>query len=62
MLKKRIIGVVNVKDNIAVQSFGFNRYLPLGKPECLIENLDRWGADEIILNIIDLTQKRLVPI
>jgi cyclase len=61
MLKKRIIGVVNVKDNIAVQSFGFNRYLPLGKPECLIENLDRWGADEIILNFIDLTQKRLGP-
>ena len=61
MLKKRIIGVVNIKDGFAVQSFGFNKYLPLGKPECLIENLDRWGADEILLNIMDLSSKSLGP-
>ena len=61
MLKKRIIGVVNIKDGFAVQSFGFSKYLPLGKPECLVENLDRWGADEILLNIMDLSSKNLGP-
>ena len=53
MLKKRLIGVVTVKNNWAVQSFGYRRYLPLGKPECLVENLDRWGADEIMVQVID---------
>ncbi len=53
MLKKRLVGVVVVKNGWAVQSFGYRRYLPLGKPECLVENLDRWGADEILVQVID---------
>ena len=53
MSKKRLIGVVTVKDHIAVQSFGYKRYYPLGKPEILIKNLDAWGADEILVNLID---------
>lgn len=53
MLKKRLIGVVTIKNGWAVQSFGYGRYLPLGKPECLVENLDRWGADEILVQVID---------
>ena len=53
MLKKRLIGVVTIKNGWAVQSFGYQRYLPLGKPECLVENLDRWGADEILVHVID---------
>ncbi len=53
MLKKRLIGVVTVKNGWAVQSFGYRKYLPLGKPECLVENLDRWGADEILVQVID---------
>ncbi|WP_421956088.1 HisA/HisF-related TIM barrel protein [Polaromonas sp.] len=53
MVKKRLIGVVTVKDGWAVQSFGYSRYLPLGRPEILVENLDRWGADEILLQCID---------
>lgn len=53
MLKKRLIGVVTVKNGWAIQSFGYRRYLPLGKPECLVENLDRWGADEILVQVID---------
>lgn len=53
MLKKRLIGVVTVKNGWAVQSFGYSRYLPLGKAECLVENLDRWGADEILVQVID---------
>lgn len=49
----RIIGVVTIKDEWAVQSFGYNFYLPLGHPEVLVENLNRWGVDEIYLNCID---------
>ncbi len=61
MLKKRLIGVVTVKDGWAVQSFGYRRYLPLGKPETLVQNLDRWGADEILVQCIDRSAKRLGP-
>ncbi len=53
MLKKRLIGVITVLNGWAVQSFGYNRYLPLGKPEVLVMNLDNWGADEIIIQSID---------
>jgi cyclase len=53
VLKKRFIGVVTIKDGWAVQSIGYRRYLPLGTPERLVENLDRWGADEILVRSID---------
>jgi len=53
MIPKRLIGVVTVKDGWAVQSFGYRRWLPLGRPEVVVENLDRWGADEILLQCID---------
>jgi len=53
MIQKRLIGVVTVRDGWAVQSFGYSRYLPLGRPEILVENLDRWGADEILVQVID---------
>ena len=53
MIKKRIVGVVTIKDKWVVQSFGYNKYLPIGRPECVIENLDRWGADEILVQVID---------
>lgn len=61
MLKKRLIGVVTVKDSWAVQSFGFKRHLPLGRPEVLVENLDRWGADEILVQCIDRSVQGLGP-
>lgn len=61
MLKKRLIGVVTVRQGWAVQSIGYRRYLPLGKPEVLIENLDRWGADEILLQCIDRSSEQAGP-
>jgi cyclase len=61
MLKKRLVGVITVKDGWAVQSFGYERYLPLGKPEVLAENLDRWGADEILVQCIDRSSRGLEP-
>jgi cyclase len=61
VLKKRLIGVVTVRNGWAVQSFGYRRYLPLGRPECLVENLDRWGADEILVQVIDRSSAKLGP-
>lgn len=61
MLKKRLVGVVTVKNGWAVQSFGYRRYLPLGKPECLVENLDRWGADEILVQVVDRSVAGMGP-
>lgn len=61
MINKRLVGVVTVRQGWAVQSFGYRRYLPLGKPEVLVENLDRWGADEILLQCIDRSRSELGP-
>ncbi|HWW21815.1 MAG TPA: HisA/HisF-related TIM barrel protein [Steroidobacteraceae bacterium] len=61
MLKKRLVGVITVKDGRAVQSFGYGRHLPLGTAQCLAENLDRWGADEILVLCIDRSRRGLGP-
>jgi cyclase len=61
VLKKRLIGVITVKNGWAVQSLGYRKYLPLGKPEVLAENLDRWGVDEIFLQCIDRSAQQLGP-
>ncbi|TVO60267.1 HisA/HisF-related TIM barrel protein [Denitromonas ohlonensis] len=61
MLKKRLVGVVTVRHGWAVQSFGYNRHLPIGRPECLVENLDRWGADEILVQAIDRSKGEMGP-
>lgn len=61
MLRKRLIGVVVVRDGWAVQSLGYRRYRPLGRPEVLVENLDRWGADEILVLSINRTRHKLGP-
>ncbi len=61
MLKKRLVGVVTVRNGWAVQSFGYQRYLPLGRPEFIVENLDRWGVDEILVQLIDRSTYALGP-
>ena len=61
MVKKRVIGVVTIKDKWVVQSFGYKKHLPIGRPECVIQNLDRWGADEILIQIIDRSILNLGP-
>lgn len=61
MVRKRLIGVVTALDNFAVQSFGYDRYLPLGDVLHLVENLDRWGIDEILVQSINRTKNNLGP-
>lgn len=53
MLRKRLVGVITVRRGWAVQSFGYRRWLPLGRPEVIAQNLDRWGVDEILVQAID---------
>jgi imidazole glycerol-phosphate synthase subunit HisF len=61
MVKKRLVGVITVKNGLAVQSIGYRRYLPLGRPEILAANLDRWGCDEILILCIDRSSRGLGP-
>ena len=49
MLNRRVIATLIVRDGIVVQSIGFRRYLPVGKPGIAIEFLNSWGVDEIVL-------------
>ncbi|MFT5211438.1 MAG: cyclase [Flavobacterium sp.] len=58
---KRLIGVITVKNNWAVQSIGYKKYLPLGRPEVIAENYDRWLLDEIIVVDIDRSKYNLGP-
>jgi len=53
MLRKRLLGAVIVRKGWGVQSFGYRKWLPLGRPENLVENLDRWGADGIVVMVVD---------
>src|SRR5829696_7555644 len=61
MLKKRIAACLPVYNGIVVQSIGFRKYLPVGKPPVALEFLNKWGIDEIIL--VDITgRKNRTPI
>lgn len=57
MLKKRVIATLIIKDDRVVQSIGFNHYLPVGSVAVCVENLNRFGIDEIILLDIDASKQ-----
>jgi cyclase len=57
MLKKRITANLIVKNGIVVQSIGFRKYLPIGKPSIAIEFLNQWGIDEIIFTDISASAR-----
>ncbi len=61
MLKKRITANLVVKNGLVVQSIGFNKYLPVGKPSVAIEFLNQWGIDEIILTDISASAQGTGP-
>ena len=54
MLTTRIVGGINILDGIAVQSLGFKRYLPIGKPEIVVDYLNQWGIDDIVVLDIEV--------
>ena len=55
-MKIRIIGVINILNNIAVQSINFKFFLPIGKPKIVIDYLYSWGIDEIV--ILNISRKK----
>jgi cyclase len=61
VVKKRLVGVITVVGDLAIQSVSYKDYFPLGDPVVLIENLDRWGADEILVQCIDRTSTQSGP-
>ena len=50
---KRLIGVLPIIDEHVVQSISYKKYLPIGKPEVITENLDKWQLDEILVVCLD---------
>ena len=61
MLKVRLIGVVIIRDGLVVQSIGYKKYLPVGRPEIAIEYLSRWDIDEILLLDISASLNNTPP-
>ena len=61
MLKRRIIAALILKDGLVVQSIGFKKYLPIGKPAIAVEFLNYWGIDEIAVIDISATQNNREP-
>ena len=49
----RHIASVVLKDDRVVQSFSYDNYLPLGALNPTLQNLQRWGVEEIILKNLD---------
>lgn len=61
MLKKRIIACLIVSNGVVVQSIGFKKYLPIGKPKIAVEFLNNWGVDEIIIVDIKASMENRGP-
>ena len=61
MSLKRLIALITLKGDLVVQSYCFNRYLPVEKLNFALENLCRWNVDEIFINVIDNSIKNIGP-
>lgn len=60
MLKQRIVALLCVQNGIVVQSIGFRKYLPVGRPEIAAQALTEWGIDEIVLIDIGASKEQRV--
>lgn len=61
MLKTRLIPCIVTKNDLVVQSFGFNRYLPIGNVKTAIEFFVNWDVDEIVIMDIDASREGRAP-
>lgn len=57
MLKRRVSATLLLAGGLVVQSHGFRRRLPVGRPEIAAEFLDRWGVDELVLLDMDASRE-----
>lgn len=55
MASRRVLGVVAVHSGRVVKSYGYHSRRPAGSIGTALTNLDRWGADEIVL--IDISRR-----
>jgi cyclase len=58
MLKKRLVACLLIRDGLIVQSIGFRRHLPIGRPRFPIEFVVKWDVDEIVLLDMSATPER----
>ncbi|TCJ14183.1 imidazole glycerol phosphate synthase subunit HisF [Flaviaesturariibacter flavus] len=56
MLKKRIAACLPVYNGVVVQSIRFNKYLPVGRPPVILEFLNKWGIDDVMM--VDITARK----
>lgn len=61
MLKTRLIPCIITKNDLVVQSFNFNKYLPIGNVKTAIEFFVNWDVDEIVIIDIDATKEFRAP-
>jgi len=61
MLKTRLIPCIITKNSLVVQSFNFNKYLPIGNVKTAIEFFVNWDVDEIIILDIDAYREGCRP-
>jgi len=61
MVKFRLIPTILLNDYMIVQSFKFEKYLPIGNVETAIEFFNNWDVDEIVLLDIMATKKGRLP-
>jgi len=61
VLKKRLVACLLIRDGLIVQSIGFKRYLPIGRPQFPIEFVVKWDVDEIALLDMSATPENRAP-
>ncbi|WP_086480829.1 imidazole glycerol phosphate synthase cyclase subunit [Oceanospirillum sanctuarii] len=61
MIKTRLIPCVITKGDLVVQSFNFNKFLPIGDIKTAIEFFANWDVDEIIVIDIDASKEKRDP-
>lgn len=61
MVKNRLVACLLMREGLIVQSFGFNKYLPIGRPKFPIQFVVKWDVDEIILLDMSATQEKRGP-
>jgi len=61
MLKPRLIPCIVTRGDMVVQSFNFEKYLPIGNVKTAIEFFVNWDVDEIVILDITATKEKRSP-
>jgi len=58
LLKKRLIATILLKNKCVVQSISFNKFLPIGSLEIVLQFLEKWDIDEVIILDLDASKNK----